>query len=35
LTLVAFVLLITLRRGIMTTLALCGTLGVGWHLLAG
>lgn len=35
LTLVAFVLLLGLHRGIMTTLAICGALGVGWHLLAG
>jgi chromate transporter len=35
LTLVAFVLLFRLHRGIMTTLAICGALGVGWHLLAG
>ncbi len=35
LTIVAFVLLLGLHRGIMTTLAICGALGVGWHLLAG
>lgn len=35
LTVVAFVLLLRLHRGIMTTLAICGALGVGWHLLAG
>ena len=35
LTLVAFALLFGLHRGIMTTLAICGALGVGWHLLAG
>lgn len=32
---IAFVLLFRLHRGIMTTLAICGALGVGWHLLAG
>ncbi len=31
----AFVLLFRLHRGIMTTLAICGALGIGWHLLAG
>lgn len=35
LTLVAFVLLFRLHRGIMTTLAICGGLGVAWHALAG
>jgi chromate transporter len=35
LTLFAFVLLFRLHRGIMTTLAICGALGVGWHLWAG
>ncbi len=30
---VAFMLLFWLHRGIMTTLAICGALGVGWHLL--
>ncbi len=35
LTAIAFVLLFRLHRGIMTTLAICGALGVGWHLLAG
>lgn len=35
LTLMAFVLLLWLNRGIMTTLAICGALGVGWHLWAG
>lgn len=35
LTTIAFVLLFRLHRGIMTTLAICGALGVGWHLLAG
>lgn len=35
LTLVAFVLLFRLHCGIMTALAICGALGVGWHLLAG
>jgi chromate transporter len=31
----AFVLLFKLHQGIMTTLAICGALGVAWHLLAG
>lgn len=35
LTLVAFVLLLWLNRGIMTTLAICGAFGIGWHLLVG
>ena len=30
----AFVLLFKLHRDIMTTLGICGTLGVAWHLLA-
>lgn len=29
----AFVLLFRLHRGIITTLAICGALGIGWHLL--
>lgn len=35
LTLVAFVLLFRLHRGIMSTLAICAALGVGWYLLTG
>ncbi|MBN9264251.1 MAG: chromate efflux transporter [Hyphomicrobium sp.] len=31
----AFVLLFRLHRGIITTLGICGALGIGWHLLVG